>query len=553
MKERLKSLLRGRRVGAAGRPALQSSSQSRSGLRSYAWIGYLLAVLGLLAAGAFRLVNGVFDVYSQASLVIAVVGLAAGAIMDPERVQTWLTGRQARYGGNALIMILAFLGIVVVLNILGQEYSKRVDLTEDKDFTLATESVEILKKLEGPVTVTGYFSDRLAGQKDSAEGLLEQYRHNSDGKLTYRFVDPFVELTQAEAASITQDGELVLESAGRREHVTALTELDISSALIKLSNPVSATVYFLTGQGERSLQEPGESGLGEAKAGLERLNYTVGTLSPLIAETIPADATVVIIAAPSQPLEQEAVTALDEYLKSGGGLIYLTEPRVVVEGEPTPEDPLLEYLNTTWGIGVQDDLVLDSESTSLAIPVVDPEQQHGLYGASPITEQLSGLATFFPSARSLTTRTVEDRFISPVRLVESAEAPLAWGETDLAGLATTQPTFDEEADHAGPVALAASAEDAASSARVVVFGDVDFASNGFIQNVGNGDLFYDAVNWAAGQADLLTLPPRDQTNRLIVPPSATTANLILLLTVFVMPLAVLVSGGVVWYQRRKHS
>ncbi len=523
------------------------------GMKAFAWIGYLVAVAGLLASAALRLVYGEFGTYSQAALGLAFVGLAAGLILDPERVQRWLGGRQARYGGAVLVTTLAFLGILVVINVLARDRSQRWDLTEDSDYTLSEESVEILQKLPGPVTVIGYYTNQAASRRDDAEGLLEQYRHESDGKLTFRFVDPFVERAQAEAAQITQDGELLLELDGNTEHVTLVTEQEISSALIKLSKPAELKAYFITGQGERSLEETGDTGLSQAKAGLERLNFTVATYSPLISETVPSDASVVVIAAPEQTLNSEALTALDEYLQAGGGLVYLTEPDVAQAGQEIPADPLHEYLDATWGIGVRDDLVLDIQSTSPAIPIAVPSQGHGTYGVSLITEKLEGLATYFPTARSLESHTVEDRFVSPIKLVETADAPAVWGETDLAGLATAQPTYDESTDHGGPVALAASAEDSETQARVVVFGDADFASNGFIREVGNGDLFYSAVNWASGQSDLLTLPPRNTTSRFIVPPSATTANLILLLTVFVMPLGVLAGGGWVWYQRRRHN
>src|SRR5215208_7685751 len=44
--------------------------------------------------------------YLIASAGLIVLGLAAYAIMEPDRVRRFLTGRQARYGSNAVVMAI---------------------------------------------------------------------------------------------------------------------------------------------------------------------------------------------------------------------------------------------------------------------------------------------------------------------------------------------------------------------------------------------------------------------------------------------------------------
>ncbi len=97
----------------------------------YAFIGLILALLGcistvlvgaaqgLVAIKMFTLENA--DVLKQAlyiSVAVLVIGLAAYAIMAPDSIRRFLTGRQARYGSNALIITLAFVGIIIVVNML---------------------------------------------------------------------------------------------------------------------------------------------------------------------------------------------------------------------------------------------------------------------------------------------------------------------------------------------------------------------------------------------------------------------------------------------------
>jgi len=84
--------------------------------RRFAPIGLYLALIATLVSIGLYIVQREFNLYLQISLGLIVVGLALFALLDPERVRQLLTGRQARYGSNAFVLSLAFVGIVVVLH-----------------------------------------------------------------------------------------------------------------------------------------------------------------------------------------------------------------------------------------------------------------------------------------------------------------------------------------------------------------------------------------------------------------------------------------------------
>ena len=155
----------------------------------------------------------------QIALLLVVAGLALFVFLDPERVRKALTGRQARHGSNALLLTLAFIGILILLNYIFYQNPQRWDLTEDKQYTLAPETLDVLASLEQPVKAIGFFTARLPSA--DAEKLLEQFKYHSNGNFDYEFIDPEADPIAAEQAKITRDGTIVLTAGDNQEQAAS--------------------------------------------------------------------------------------------------------------------------------------------------------------------------------------------------------------------------------------------------------------------------------------------------------------------------------------------
>lgn len=509
--------------------------------RKFAPAGLYLFLAGLLVAAGYYVVERTFGLPFQISLGVAVVGLALFALLDPQRVREALTGRQARYGSNALVMTLAFLGILVVVNYLVYHHSYRWDLTVDKLNTLTPETLQTLESLSSPVEAQAFFTTRLS--TESAQKLLQQYKVNGQGKFDYQFIDPEAQPVLAQAAKITRDGTIVLKMGDRQEPVTYVSEQEVTSALIRLANPGERAVYFLTGHGEYDPDGSGEESYSQVKQTLETKNYTVSTLNLLSDPAIPEDALAVIIAGPRKLLSNKEVSLLSDYLAKGGSLVLLSEPPALTDVKDQ-SDPLAEYLANTWKIQLGNDLVIDPGVNPPVVAISDS------YGSHAITEKMQGLATIFPTARSVVAGEGTDN-LSLVTLVSASQS--SWGETDTQSLETTSPVADPNSDLLGPVPLAVAATDQSTKARVVVVGDSDFASDSYFQNYGDGDFITNIIDWAAEQDNLISLTPKTPTTRVILTPQQYTMGLILLGFVFLLPGMVIASGVLVWLQRRRRG
>ncbi len=506
-------------------------------------IGLYLALVAALASISLYIVQHTFNLWLQISLGLIVIGLAMYALLDPQHVRTALTGRQARYGSNILVLVLAVLGILVVVNYIVTNHTKRWDLTEDKSHTLSTVTLNALKALPQPVMAEAFFTSRTPS--DTARSLLQDYKADSNGKFNYQFIDPEANPVAAQAAKVQTDGTVVLTMAGRQEPVTTIDEQNMTTALIRLANPGQRTVYFVTGDGEHDINDTsgGNNAFNKVKTALEAKNYTVKTINLLNETKIPDGTNAVIVAGPQKPLSAQETKVLEDYVAKGGSLVVMEDPTLLTQFGTSP-DPLAAYLTQTWGTTLNNDIVVDPTSQQVFLAISNS------YGSHPITNQLNGLYTVFPSARSITTSTVAN--VDHTNLVMTASN--AWGETDLAGLKSNQQlSFDKTKDLAGPITLAVADTNNTTSARVVVIGNSNFATDPNYTAYGNGDFMINAIDWAAKQDTLINLTPKQTITRVIVAPQGYAMGLVLLVTIFAMPILIIISGVATWAVRRRRG
>src|SRR5690606_3106960 len=145
------------------------------------------------------------------------------------------------------------------------------------------------------------------------------------------------------------------------------------------------------------------------------------TLNLLAENEIPEDASVIVIAGPLQPVSEEEVALIEEYLASGGSLIVMEDPTALTEFGDSP-DPLAEMLARDWGITYNNDIGIDLNS-------LQPTTAAAAYYDSfhPITVSMNNLVAFFPFTRSLTIDTTVEG-VTLTALVQTNER--SWGETD---------------------------------------------------------------------------------------------------------------------------
>jgi len=508
---------------------------------AFAVAALFLITIGLLNIGLFS--GATADTLNRGLLIsggITLLALAGYIMLEPEKIRRIFTGRQARYGSNAVVMSIAFLGILIVGNVLVYQNPQRWDLTEDRQNTLASETIQALHTLPEPVTAVAFYSANLS--IDNATKLLENFKANSNGKFDYRFVNPDTDPIQARQAGITGDGKIMLTMGAHKEIASSASETELTKSLIRLINPKARAVYFLTGHGEASLDNTGDISFSVAKQTLESKSYAVNSLNLLAENKIPEDALAIIIAGPQKPVSDNEVQLLKKYVDAGGSLVVMEDPTISTEFGDSP-DPLAKYLTDDWGITLNNDVIIDLSSQQPLYAVSASAGQH------PITQNLSGnYIVIMPQARALSVQPTEGITQTPLILTSLN----SWGETNFTNAQGAQISLDPE-DTPGPLAMAIAGEKTTTKGRVVVFGNSVFATDQGFDAYGNGNMFINSVDWAAEQEDLINITPNQPTTRTFVPPSQLQWIAILLGSVILLPGLIVLAGISTWFSRRRQG
>ena len=106
--------------------------------------------LALLAIGsALYAINAPQRVLTNVLLIAGAALLVVYIILNFAVIGVFLRSRSSRYGANMLVMIVLYTTIVIIVQALAVRHSYRYDLTRNKRFSLAGQTINVLQGLPG--------------------------------------------------------------------------------------------------------------------------------------------------------------------------------------------------------------------------------------------------------------------------------------------------------------------------------------------------------------------------------------------------------------------
>ena len=432
------------------------------------------------------------------------------------------------------IFVVLLIALVALLAFLAQEYRAERDITQNARNTLSQPARDVLVKLTGPIKVTAFATrqDVRGDARKVIRDFLAPYQRLKPD-LSVTFVDPREEPKLAQAAGIRVNGESVVDYNQKSEHLTDYNEQSFINALVRLARSSERLVMALEGHGERRLNGGANHDVGEFGKQLTVKGFKTNNVNLAVAQEVPANASLLLIANPQVDLQPAEVQKIRQYLQQGGNLLWLIDP------EPLRGlQPVAELLGLVLGPGTVVDPTLQPRNGPPVFASATSYGRHPIFGDFQLN-------TVFPYARQIGAN--EGGEWRTTRLIEVA--PRGWVEM---GKLDAGITFDKTRDLPGPVNIALALERRVNdrTQRVVVIGSGGFLANASLGLGGNLDLGVNIVNWLAGDEALIAIQPRPSLDSNLELGRG-QQYLILFGFLIFLPLAFASAGVAIWWRRRR--
>ena len=490
---------------------------------------------------------------------------------------------RASIGANVLLQTVLFTVLVLMVNYFNFRHFKRWDFSRNQKYALAPLTKNLLGSLKKPVQAIIFFPSAGMIAQD-VSSLLREYEFASDKKLSVEVVDPYRNLLRAKELSEkykfgNNDNIVILDFDGRSKFVNAtdMAELDssgamlgqqptvrafkgeeaLTSALLEIIEEKQSKLYFLSGHGEPA---PNAEDLTTLKTYVERQNIKLDMLNLNNVETVPADASALVVYAPKTDLSERELKLLSDYWTERNGRLLL-----FIQGH-LKMPRLAEWL-ATQGLILQQDVVVKS-GTMLALEAGQPVLRSGIVtsavgftppSAKDILKDVAGLdmqlAGLSQSMHVDASKAASAKVRSVQLLTTTADY---WGETEYVANTPQPASKDAQKDHLGPLTLGVALERGAlqdprvkvETGRMVLVGNAGFLSNEGLRVSDIGiDFAIHSLNWLINREQLAGIPPKPKQALNLSLNEAQMAR-IALSVICVIPTAVALIGLAVWLRRR---
>lgn len=310
------------------------------------------------------------------------------------------------YSTSALVLLLV---LFVVLTMLSGAALKnwRLDLTENRLYTLSEGTTNILESLDEPVALRLYFSDSASEDLPQVRRyarrvyeLMQEMANRSDGMLTVERIDPepFSEeedeaaryglegLPVSQAGDVLYlgivgtnsiDGLEVLPFASWQRE--AFLEYDLARMISSLSRPDLPRVGLVTGLPIAGGMNPqtGQRNPGWAIYDQMTQLFDVQTIQPTAA-SLPDDLAALVVIHPKN-LSTALVASIDQFVLRGGRLLAFVDPYSEADPGENPTDPAarmmaerdssLPALFDAWGVGMDREQFVADPGRALQVTV----------------------------------------------------------------------------------------------------------------------------------------------------------------------------------------
>lgn len=305
------------------------------------------------------------------------------------------------------LILAAILAIAVIIVSDNTFTNIRLDLTENRLFTLSDGTINILKSLQEPIHLDFYLSRKtltnypsIINYGNRVRDLLNEYAAESNGKIKLTVIEPepFSEAEDQAVASglhgvpVNNEGDvayfgLVGTNSVDDEKVIPFfqndressLEYDITKLIYNLANPKKRVVGVMSSLPLFGSQMPRQPQKPWAIINVMREFFDVRNIS-MQTDRIDDDIDVLMVIHPKD-LSNTTLYAIDQYLLAGGKAMLFIDPMAEADKtRPNPQNPMvmpatssnLKRLMDTWGVEMKEGKIVGDMNLAMRVQARGP-------------------------------------------------------------------------------------------------------------------------------------------------------------------------------------
>ena len=485
---------------------------------------------------------------------------------------------------NLQLGVAGFIILSILIGWFGTSIKGRLDLTEDKIFTLSPATEEIVGQLDDLLTIDLYMSkdppvqvspvsrdinDFLDDVESSSDGMVKIARHfPEDDEKALKKADnagippiQFNVRSQGELQIKTGYMGLALTYLDKREVVPFIQSVDgfeyrLASLVNKMLDDRSQKkiVAFLSGHQEMEISR-------ELASFASVLNQQYQVITLATNEGIPIDledVDVLMITSPKSRIGETHRESIKNYITDGGKAFIAIEPVLVdfnqLAGIPN-RDSSADFILSEFGISVESDLVFDLQSNeTLAFGTGGAGNVYLPYPywvkATVVDSKIGGEVSnvVMPWASTVGILDLPDSEYTVSPLISTTE----FGSIDmnLRNLRPNSPTFSETTGDNFVLSDLGVALEHSNGSRMVITGDADWISETATRFNTNVLLGLNIIDWLAQEDNLASVRSKVVSERNLVFSSDRHRNIVQYSNIGGVPLAFIILGLARFMQRR---
>lgn len=463
------------------------------------------------------------------------------------------SGRKLRSGAYVTAMSVVVIVIILVVNMLITKMNLQVDLSTQNMFSISNDSKKLVKGLKDDVTI--YYLAQSGTEQKTFTNIIKQYESSSN-KIKIEYKDPVLYPKFAEKLGVEDqihnNSFLIVNDSNKKAKY-----VDNSDLLVTETDPQTGeqktTAIDVEGQITSAIQnvtttKPNKmyivEGHGEAETGntfselVKKMNVSTDTLKTLSVSSIPKDCDMLFINGPATDFTEAETKLVKDYLMKGGKAIITADYNAY---SLKNFSSILDY----YGIKMVNGVVLEGDAAkhineymNYVLPNIESNDITTYVKEKGVPVVLKNSSAFEITKQKRNTLKIEP-------LLTSSSS--SYSKVDL----SSNNINKEDGDIDGPFNLGLVSTDKFNgiTSGIVVFGS-SFTFSDELKEYSNLSLLSGSIGYCIGDKNLLSIP----TKSLSSPSVQLSQGQIIAIgstVVLIIPILILVIGGVVCYRRRR--